>query len=123
MASLDHPLINRINEATDHQFISQIQGRFWVDYVPFLMHLPTWLPGMGWKRLGLKWREEVDTLYRELWDMTKRQGEEDRDGHPCLVQTLQETHMNQISTLEGTTIAAAMVDGGTETLTGTTVAL
>jgi hypothetical protein len=31
--------------------------------------------------------------------------------------------MHQITELEGTTISAAMVDAGTETLTGTTVIL
>ena len=123
MPSLDNPLIARINEATDHQFIAQIQGRFWVDFLPFLKYLPSWLPGMGWKKLGLEWREEVDSLYRELWDKTQNQMEEKTDGHPSLVQTLIETQMDQISLLEGTTIAAAMVDGGTETLTATTVVL
>ncbi|KAH8652257.1 cytochrome P450 [Xylariales sp. PMI_506] len=124
MASLDNPLIERINAATDHQFIAQIMGRFWVDYLPLLKHLPTWLPGMGWKRKGLEWREEADALYRELWDATKkRMGEEEEEGgaNECLVETLLKTQMHQISELEGTTISAAMVDAGTDTLTGTTI--
>ena len=119
MESLDNPLMGRINEVTDHQFISQIQGRFWVDYLPSLKNLPSWLPGMGWKNIGLHWREEADGLYNELWQRTKEQSH--AQGHPSLVQTLQDTQMDNISHVEGTTISAAMVDAGTETLTGTTV--
>jgi hypothetical protein len=127
ISSLDHPLIARINEATDHQFTAQVQGRFWVDYVPFLRFLPEWLPGMGWKRQGLRWREQVDELYRELWDATKARigidgdGDGDGDGPPSLVESLLRTQMHQITEREGTTISAAMVDAGTDTLTGTTV--
>lgn len=123
MPSIDNPLISRINHATDHQFTAQVQGRFWVDYVPFLKYLPTWLPGMGWKKQGLQWRKEVDTLYRELWDATKAKGVEDGDRHPCLVESLLKNQMHQITEIEGATISAAMVDAGTDTLTGTTVIL
>jgi hypothetical protein len=123
ISSLDHPIVHRINTATDHQFIAQIQGRFWVDYLPFLKHFPSWLPGMGWKRQGLAWREETDTLYGELWDQTEKKLEKAPDAHPCLVKSLIERDMHQLAAGEGTTLGAAMVDAGTETLTGTTVIL
>lgn len=123
ISDLENPLITRINHATEHQFIAQIQGRFWVDYIPWLKHLPAWLPGMGWKRMGLQWREEVDTLYGELWNMTKQHGEQHPGKHPSLVQTLLSTQMHQLHEREGTTLASAMVDAGTETLTATTVVL
>ncbi|KAL1847977.1 hypothetical protein VTK73DRAFT_10222 [Phialemonium thermophilum] len=120
--TLDNPLVSRINAATDHQFVTQIMGRFWVDYMPFLDYLPAWLPGMGWKKQGLLWRDEVDTLYGELWDATKKRREAG-DPRPCLVQKILETQMDEISELEGTTISAAVVDAGTETLTATTIIL
>lgn len=121
--TLDNPLIHRINEATEHQFVSQIQGRFWVDFFPLLRHLPTWLPGMSWKKLGLAWRDEADSLYGELWGKTRQRDDSTNQSHPSLVQTLLATQMQNISELEGTTISAAMVDAGTETLTGTTVTM
>jgi hypothetical protein len=121
--NIDNPLIARINHATDNQFTAQVQGRFWVDYVPFLQYLPTWLPGMGWKRLGLRWRDEVDTLYQELWDGTKKKVAEGKSRYPCLVENLLESQMHQLTEREGTTLGAAMVDAGTDTLTGTTVIL
>ncbi|KAK5121188.1 hypothetical protein LTR85_005672 [Meristemomyces frigidus] len=120
VASLEDPLIERINAATDHQFTAQIQGRFLVDYAPFLKHLPSWLPGMGWKKQSLNWRDSVNTLYRELWDVTEQQIENGQ-GTPCLVQSLLKTQMQQISKAEGITIGSAMVDAGTDTLTGTTI--
>ena len=109
-------------KASDHQFVSQVLGRFWVDYLPALKFLPSWLPGMGWKRTGIRWRNEVDTLYGELWDATAEQAEEGHP-HPCLVKNLIKFQMNQLSYTEGTTLGAAVVDAGTETLTGTTIIL
>lgn len=122
VADLDDPLIARINRATDHQFTAQVQGRFWVDYAPFIKHLPGWLPGMGWKMKTLQWCDEVNALYRELWDVTKELNK-DGEGEPCLVRSLLKTHMSEISEPEGHTIGAAIVDAGTDTLTGTTVVL
>ncbi|KAI3549254.1 hypothetical protein CABS02_08082 [Colletotrichum abscissum] len=119
--SLDNPLVHRINDVTDHQFISQIQGRFWVDYLPELQNLPAWLPGMGWKRQGLRWRHQADSLFLELWNETRLRSKEKTYGFPSLAQTLMETQMDQISLYEGMTISAAMVDAGTETLTGTSI--
>ena len=119
---LDDPLITRINRASDHQFVSQVMGRFWVDYFPPLKYLPSFLPGMGWKRTGLRWREEVDTLYSELWDATAKQAEKGAT-NPSLVKNLIDHQMHKITYLEGTTIGAAVVDAGTETLTGTTIIL
>lgn len=119
---VNHPLVGKINEASDHQFTCQIQGYFWVDYFPLIKNLPTWLPGMGWKRLGLKWREEFDTLYGDLWNTTAKQNEHG-EGPPCLVKTLIEKEMHQLSMPEGATLAAALMDAGTETLTATTVVM
>lgn len=123
ISSLDDPLIGRINTATDHQFAAQIHGRYWVDYIPFLKHLPVWVPGMSWKKRALQYREEVYTLYGELWDSTKKQIAEHKTERPCLVQNLLETQMNEIEPLEGITITTTIVDGGTDTLTGTTVTM
>lgn len=123
ISNVDHPLITRINAATDHQFTAQVQGRFWVDYLPALKHLPTWVPGMGWKRRALQWREQVNALYLELWETTKARTDEEKLKHPCLVQNMIETQMDNISLQEGTTISSAMVDAGTDTLTATTVTL
>lgn len=123
LPSIDDPLIARINQAGDHQFTAQIQGRFWVDHMPFLKFLPSWLPGMSWKAQGLSWREEVDQLYTELWDEAKDRVDRDRPRDPCLVENLLQNQTSQIAKLEGTTIAAAMVDAGTNTLSGTTLVM
>lgn len=122
IADLNNPLIARVNKATDHQFIAQIQGRFFVDYMPLLKHLPSWLPGMGWKTKTLAWREEVDTLYGELWSQVEARKDDD-EAHPSLVRTLMNDYMHQISQQEATTISSAIVDAGTDTLTGTTIIL
>ena len=41
---------------------ASIPGAFLVNDIPFLLKLPEWLPGMGWKKLGRTWA-------KEYWDM------------------------------------------------------
>ncbi|KAI8969785.1 O-methylsterigmatocystin oxidoreductase [Trametes punicea] len=39
-----------------------VPGRYVVELVPALKHLPSWLPGMGFKRKAIQWRVAVDAL-------------------------------------------------------------
>ncbi|KAI0337053.1 cytochrome P450 [Trametopsis cervina] len=48
-------------ERSHQVFNSVAVANAWaVDYLPFLKHLPEWLPGMGFKRLAKAWRAELD---------------------------------------------------------------
>jgi hypothetical protein len=47
-------------------------GGIWpVDIFPFLKYLPTWVPGMGFKRNAIQWKaqmeEFVDKPYNFVW--------------------------------------------------------
>lgn len=44
-----------------------------VDVFPMLRHLPSWLPGMGFKRKASKWKELAESSRMNTFDWTKRQ--------------------------------------------------
>lgn len=43
-------------ESLESAAAALVPGRFWVDFMPILRHIPAWMPGAGFKRLALKWR-------------------------------------------------------------------
>ncbi|KAF8302324.1 cytochrome P450 [Clavulina sp. PMI_390] len=55
---LDDPLITMAHEVAENFEYSLEPGRFLVDTLPFLRHLPSWLPGAGFLTLGMKWRKQ-----------------------------------------------------------------
>ncbi|KAM5545443.1 hypothetical protein V8D89_000481 [Ganoderma adspersum] len=44
---------------------------FLVDQFPFLRHLPSWLPGLGFKRQARQWRQDLDELAQIPFDTVK----------------------------------------------------
>ncbi|EMD36555.1 hypothetical protein CERSUDRAFT_95844 [Gelatoporia subvermispora B] len=39
-----------------------VSGAFLVEFLPFLRHIPTWLPGAGFKQQAAEWKEDFDAL-------------------------------------------------------------
>jgi hypothetical protein len=48
--------------AVDPAMKALIPGTFLVDIFPFLKYVPSWIPGAGFKRDALKWRELLISL-------------------------------------------------------------
>ncbi|CAE6365210.1 unnamed protein product [Rhizoctonia solani] len=46
---------------------------FAVNIFPFLIYIPSWFPGTGWKRTAREWREHKDKTYKSLYEWTKSQ--------------------------------------------------
>ncbi|KIK71103.1 hypothetical protein GYMLUDRAFT_33229 [Collybiopsis luxurians FD-317 M1] len=49
-----------------------IFGTYFVDYVPILKHLPSWLPFASFQKQALKWRVSVDGMANLPFNMVKR---------------------------------------------------
>ncbi len=47
-------------------------GAFWVDYVPLLRHIPTWVPGATARRLGASVKPLVYAMRNEPYAAAKR---------------------------------------------------
>ncbi|EKM59174.1 uncharacterized protein PHACADRAFT_249435 [Phanerochaete carnosa HHB-10118-sp] len=47
-------------------------GSYLVDNFPILKYLPSWAPGAQFKRDGMKWREQVNRMFDEPFELVKR---------------------------------------------------
>ena len=45
-----------------------VPGRYLVEAIPFLRYLPSWLPGMHFKRYACKAKSDIDTILERLHD-------------------------------------------------------
>lgn len=50
---------------------SGIFGTYLVDYIPILRHIPSWMPGAGFKRKALQWRKLNRAMLNEPIEMVK----------------------------------------------------
>ena len=47
-------------------------GGIWpVDVFPFLQHIPTWMPGAGFKRNAIKWRRKMEEFVNRPYEFVK----------------------------------------------------
>ncbi|PLN82775.1 cytochrome P450 [Aspergillus taichungensis] len=53
------PLVMLVNDAMEDFSLAAAPGKWIVDTVPFLKHLPAWLPGMGFKKIASAWRKTL----------------------------------------------------------------
>ncbi|EMD36534.1 hypothetical protein CERSUDRAFT_66107 [Gelatoporia subvermispora B] len=53
----DDSLVSLNQTAMEHVAETMNPGSFWVDIMPFLKHVPSWLPGAGFRRKANEWRK------------------------------------------------------------------
>ena len=64
----DDPYISLAETATQVFNEITVPGRFVVELLPFIRHLPSWFPGMGFKRAAAEWCESVQALRNAPFD-------------------------------------------------------
>lgn len=47
-------------------------GRFLVQYLPFLRHVPSWMPGTSWQQQFKQWRDASARLQEEPFEHAQR---------------------------------------------------
>ena len=58
----DGPYISIAEEALNGAAQAGIPGAFWVDFLPFLKHVPSWFPGAGFQKKAAHWREVINKM-------------------------------------------------------------
>lgn len=48
-----------------------VPGTFWVDFLPFLKHVPAWMPGADFKRKALHWKVSSFAIRDAPWDAAR----------------------------------------------------
>ncbi|CAE6536968.1 unnamed protein product [Rhizoctonia solani] len=97
---------------------------FAVNIFPFLTYIPTWLPGMGWKRTAREWRRHKEELYKSLYEWTKSQvtagtAEPSVLGHLLQDEDITSGLSPEEKELRLKELSIALYGGGTETTSGT----
>ncbi|KAJ7453509.1 cytochrome P450 [Mycena latifolia] len=69
------PYITVANTAIQNAGVAALPGRFLVNSLPLLKHVPSWFPGAGFKRQAKEWRKTVLAMRDLAFAETKRQME------------------------------------------------
>ncbi|KAG9048623.1 hypothetical protein FS837_012398 [Tulasnella sp. UAMH 9824] len=76
---------------------------YWVDYFPWMKHIPPWFPFAQWKRDGLEWRKQYNFARDHMFGLVKNQLRNTRgEGMPTsfVRNMLQEVYSQQSSKSE-----------------------
>ena len=50
---------------------SRLPGKFWVEFLPFLKHVPAWVPGTAARKFGAYFRPYVERVRNDAFDEVK----------------------------------------------------
>ncbi|THU85082.1 cytochrome P450 [Dendrothele bispora CBS 962.96] len=67
------PMIDISMQAMDHFSKATSQSEFLVNQAPFLMKVPDWFPGTGWKAIGKQWAKTLRAMEEAPFDFVKKQ--------------------------------------------------
>ena len=65
--------VGMVEEALDGVAQGGVQGKFLVEYLPFLRHIPPWVPGASAQRLFKKWQAAGDRAKNVPFDHGRAQ--------------------------------------------------
>ncbi|KAJ7142235.1 cytochrome P450 [Mycena epipterygia] len=112
------PYISLAEEAVHSGGQAVTPGRFLVDAIPVLKHVPDWFPGAGFKRLAKEWRQVACALTDVPFAEVKRQIASGTASHSFTAESLRifgessDTYYNE-DTIKAT--AATMYVAGSDT--------
>ncbi|PBK94798.1 cytochrome P450 [Armillaria gallica] len=67
------PFVNLAEETMNHFSLSTAPGRFLVNLIPFLRHIPEWFPGAGFKKTAREWASTLDNFVERPHQYVKRE--------------------------------------------------
>jgi hypothetical protein len=65
--------VDLADRATEQFSLSTTPGAFFVDVMPFLKHVPTWVPGAGFQRTAKEWSNTLNEMVDMPFNFTKQQ--------------------------------------------------
>ncbi|KAF8594597.1 cytochrome P450 [Ceratobasidium sp. AG-I] len=69
----DDNIITVMEKAMSRLSVAALPGNFYVNIIPWLKYVPTWLPGTTWKRNVHAWRAEKEEMLNRPYEWTKAQ--------------------------------------------------
>lgn len=68
---MDDPFVKMAQEGVEGFSYSMIPGIYWVEFLPFLRHLPSWIPGTASRKLADLYLPYVIDTRDKPWAETK----------------------------------------------------
>lgn len=69
----EDPFVANAEEALEGVNEATAPGKFLVEIFPIMKHIPSWLPGAGWKRKALHWRDVNRDVRLKPFNFVKEQ--------------------------------------------------
>ncbi|KAG9125249.1 hypothetical protein FRC07_008412 [Ceratobasidium sp. 392] len=114
------PFLNDTKVLMDNIMKAAMPSNFLVNALPWLAHVPTWLPGAQWKRTALEWRDQKDELTDNIYNWSKERVNSGVDEYSLISSALKDCKLSgydQTTTDEfSKRLGIAMYGGATDTL-------
>ncbi|KAH9945705.1 cytochrome P450 [Amylocystis lapponica] len=88
----DDPYILTAKKASHAMLTAGYAGAYLVDYIPQLVHVPSWFPGAGFKRQASEWKDSVVAMIDAPVDVVKQAMAEGRAAPSMVLSLLNSLH-------------------------------
>lgn len=92
------PLVDLAERSIQSVSVAAIPGAFWVDFVPWLKYVPSWVPGAGFRRKAKEWKELALAMVEKPYEKAK-QNISEGNYRPSFVSYSLEKMRNESSSL------------------------
>ncbi|TCD69243.1 hypothetical protein EIP91_008346 [Steccherinum ochraceum] len=66
--SLDDDYLRLVNKSMEGLSQQKVPGAFWVEYFPYLKHIPSWVPGARFKQIAEYYKPYVESMINQPFD-------------------------------------------------------
>ncbi|KAI0321920.1 cytochrome P450 [Amylostereum chailletii] len=112
----DDPFVLRADSAVAQFSLTSEAGAFLVDIAPWLVHLPSWFPGAGWKRMAKEYAQNLEAMAQGPLDYVTAQR---AGGGTALPVSFASSYLERDLTAEDSDnfkwAAASLYSGGADT--------
>ena len=67
----DDPHISEVDAALEGLSLGLVPGKYWVEFLPFLRHVPAWVPGAGFQKQFSAWRASALAMKNDTFAYVK----------------------------------------------------
>lgn len=60
VADMHHEYVTSARLALEGLVKATIPGAYWIEYMPFLKHVPSWIPGTSFRKLAEEYKPHVE---------------------------------------------------------------
>ncbi|KAL2814360.1 cytochrome P450 [Aspergillus cavernicola] len=116
------PLVALANESLENFSVAGTPGLWMVDTIPLLKHVPTWLPGTGFKRTAAAWKRTLVTTIEKPYRLVLQQMKQGSYADSYLSNLLEESNGRSLTAEEEQVIkwsAGSLYTGGADTTVST----